>query len=1094
MGIEQSDGNDPHCNPPSLLAVQKLLSNLISQSQLVSKPIPSFVKIKGESRPYANLTILGQTFPAMLDSGATRTVCGSIGAQRLLKLGFKYAKSKFSHPPAISTADDTPHVIKHQFSIPVHFDGSFAIIEVLSAPTMPLDIVLGTPFMHSFKMGIFSPNSVWFPSPPSEDGSNGVNALADCEEYEALEEEKEQQRDLTDEQLALLQPIIDRFKELGDIPLGRTQVITHDIDTEGKPPCFTGTRPLSPAKEKKIEQEFLRFKQLGVVEPAQTAFRNAMTVVEKMKMGKLKLRLCLDSRKLNAITKVEKYDLPRIPTILARLGEAKFISKIDLKDAYLQIPLTERSKEKTAFFVRGHGVWQFITMPFGLVNCSATMQRLMDHLFGDLDGEVFVYQDDLVIVNRTFEEHLIALQIVADKLKCANLSINFPKSGFCLRNMRYMGYVVDELGLRPDPEKVSCVLKVPLPKTVTELRRFLGMAGWYRRFIHCFATVAAPMHDLVKGGGKGRKLVWDEKSISCFEKMKQCLVSAPLLQTPDFTKPFFIYSDASDGCIGGVLTQFCEDDPKQDRPIAYVSRKLRGAEMHYDTTEKECLAVVFCVDKFSEFVEGTEFTVCTDHSALTWLFKKKDLTGRLARWVLSLQQHHMNVKHVKGKHNVVADAISRFPIVQILNYICLLDLSRPSTDPWYDRMMNKVKSGRDRSHKYKVVQDKLFYNPSRNGRKLSNWNWKYVVPHESRPGILLECHDDPKSAHLGTQKTIDRILTKYYWPGVSVDVKKYVRECKVCQMSKSRNDRPAGLMGNYRPARSPWQMISMDLLGPFPRSRNGHVALLVVSDWFTKYPCLMPLRTTVAKTIVKSVEERIFLEYSVPQTVVMDNGPQFARSNEIKSLLQRYGIKRLWNNCIHHPQSNFTERHNKTIGAALRSYIKENHKDWDKFLPQISLALRLAVNSITGYSPFFLNHAREYVSHPDDYLLSEVEVNDEDAVLSRSKFIRKFHEIQKDICRKMEKSHERNKRYYDRNRLERSLGLGDKVYYRNRVQSDAAKHFCKKLAPLYMPGVIVTKLSPLAYEVSDEDGNNVRKFHIQDLRPRNDSSIAPVEI
>lgn len=189
-------------------------------------------------------------------------------------------------------------------------------------------------------------------------------------------------------------------------------------------------------------------------------------------------------------------------------------------------------------------------MPFGLVNCSATMQRLMDKLFGDLDGMVFVYQDDLVIVSEEFDEHIRLLSVVSDRLKHANLSINFDKSGFCLKNMRYMGYIVDENGLRPDPERVSCVLKVPLPKTVTELRRLLGMAGWYRRFIHRFAEVAAPLQDLLQGGGKGRKLVWNEKTTECFNELKHELVSAPLLQPPDFTKEFIISCDASYGCIG----------------------------------------------------------------------------------------------------------------------------------------------------------------------------------------------------------------------------------------------------------------------------------------------------------------------------------------------------------------------------------------------------------------------------------------------------------------------------------------------------------------------------------------------------------------
>ena len=1011
-----------------------------------------------------------------------RNVCGSIGAKRLLALGFKYKRVREHYAPAIGTADNTPHEIKHQFSIPVHFDGQFAIIDILSAPTLPLDIVLGPPFMRAFKMGIFTPNSIWTPDDSSHSPVYDLDLISDLDECVVPDEEQEQQRELSEQQILELAPVIEKFRKLGDVLLGRTDVITHDIDTGDNRPCFTGTRPLSPAKEKKIEEEFLRFKQLGVIEPAQTSYRNAMTVVEKMKMGKLKLRLCLDSRKLNAITRVEKYDLPRIQTILSRLGEAKFISKVDLKDAYLQIPLTERSKEKTAFFVRNHGVWQFITMPFGLVNCSATMQKLMDRLFGDLEGTVFVYQDDLIVVNKTFEEHLETLRKVADVLAKAKLSINFEKSGFCLKNMRYMGYVVDELGLRPDPEKVSCVLKVTLPKTVTELRRFLGMAGWYRRFIHCFATIAAPMYDLIKGGGKGRRLVWNEKAIQCFETMKRSLVSAPLLQSPNFDKPFYIYSDASDGCIGGVLTQMCEDDPKQDRPIAYVSRKLRGAEEYYDTTEKECLAVVFCVEKFLEYVEGSEFTVCTDHSALTWLFKKKDLSGRLARWVLSLQQHNMIIKHVKGKLNVVADAISRFPIVQILNYVHLLEFISPSKDEWYENLLEQVKLGTARSRRYKELGNKLFYDPSIKGRRLSNWKWKLVVPSEGRQAVLNECHDDPKSAHLGIQKTIDRVMDRYYWPGLSNDVKKYVKECLVCRTCKHDNRKPHGMMGRYREARNPWEMVSMDLLGPFPRSKLGHVALFVVSDWFTKYPILIPLRTTVAKTIVKNVESRVFHEFGVPKVAITDNGPQFARSNEFKGMLNRYGIKRLWSNCVYHAQSNFTERHNKTIGAALRSYIKENHRTWDANLPLIALALKTAVNAVTGYSPFFLNHAREFVFHANEYDLDEVDEDETDPIERRTKFISKFREIAKSIHEKMKKSHARNKRYYDKGRSDCTFKVGDRVLVRNHVKSDASKSFNKKLAPLYVPGVIKSQISPIVFMVSIGNDEDLRKYHVQDLR------------
>lgn len=315
---------------------------------------------------------------------------GRPGYKRLISLGFKYRKISEKHEPVISTADNTLHAVRHIFSIPVHFDRMFAIIQVLGAPSLPDDLILGIPFMNSFRMGFFTPHSTWTPENVTEydpdESCNGLEYLntlcieADIPEFE-LENIPGQQRSLSNDQKRQLQPVVDEFEKLGNILLGRTDAISHDIDTGDNPPCFTRTRPTSPAKEQKIEQEFLRFKSLEVIQPAQTAFRNAMTMtmVERYKSGKLKLRLCMDSRKLNAITKVEKYDIPRITTILSRLGTARYMSKIDLKDSYLQIPLTPRSKEKTAFFIKGHGVWQFIIMPFGLVNCSATMQRLIKY-------------------------------------------------------------------------------------------------------------------------------------------------------------------------------------------------------------------------------------------------------------------------------------------------------------------------------------------------------------------------------------------------------------------------------------------------------------------------------------------------------------------------------------------------------------------------------------------------------------------------------------------------------------------------------------------------------------------------------------------
>lgn len=434
---------------------------------------------------------------------------------------------------------------------------------------------------------------------------------------------------------------------------------------------------------------------------------------------------------------------------------------------------------------------------------------------------------------------------------------------------------------------------------------------------------------------------------------------------------------------------------------------------------------------------------------------------------------------------MVADAISRFPIVQILQYAALLDFLQPTGDAWYERLLKEVESGNARSRRYKLEKGKLFYDPSVKGRRLSNYRWKLVVPLEGRSDVLRECHDDPKSAHLGVQKTIDRVMDRYYWPGLTRDIKAYVKGCDVCKTTKHDNVKPLGTMGKYRMSEHPWQMISMDLLGPFPRSRSGFTSLLVVSDRFTKYLCIIPLRNATAKNVVKNVETKIFNEFGVPQSVIMDNGPQFARSNAMKLMLKRYGIRRLWSNCIYHAQSNFTERHNKNIGAALRAYVRDNHRDWDLHLSEISSALRTAVNSVTGYSPFFLNHAREFIFHASDYdLLSSNEDGAARDIEARTDFIRKFQGVSKDISRRMFKAYERNKKYYDRKRSSMEFQTGDKVYVRNHVKSDASAQFCKKLAPIYLTGKIIAKLSPVAYMAVDDEGRNERKCHIQDLRFR----------
>lgn len=316
-----------------------------------------------------------------------------------------------------------------------------------------------------------------------------------------------------------------------------------------------------------------------------------------------------------------------------------------------------------------------------------------------------------------------------------------------------------------------------------------------------------------------------------------------------------------------------------------------------------------------------------------------------------------------------------------------------------------------------------------------------------------------------------------------MDVDKYVNSGQICKESKTLTRAPYGLMGKYKNATKPWQFISLDLMGPFPRSTKGNRFLLVVCDWFTKYSCLFPLRDATAKKIVEIVENRIFLEYGVSEIIVADNGKVFT-GNEWQNLIRKYNVNKMWYNTYYHPQNNFTERTNKVIGAALRSYVGDNHKKWDKNLPEIQVALRTAVNAVTGYTPFYLNYAREFPFSGEEHRLCSDPVPDAnmDAIGKRSKFIDSFTAISTEVSRKMFEAYKMNKKYYDKGKIKISFNVGDTVYKRNYVKSSAIDDVSAKLCKKYIKCTITQKLSDLVYRLSDEDGKDLGKWHISQLK------------
>ena len=322
----------------------------------------------------------------------------------------------------------------------------------------------------------------------------------------------------------------------------------------------------------------------GIIEPSESPWSSCPVIVPK---SNGKHRFCTDFRLVNQVTKRDAYPIPHMDNIFDKLRSARYISTLDLSQAYHQIPLEAKSREVTAFTIPGRGLMQFTRMPYGLTNAPATFQRIMDNLIRpEWSPHVFAYLDDIVIVTESFDKHIKWLKIVLEALKKGNLQVNKNKSKFCVSEVKYLGYVVDANGLHADPDKIKPIAEYPAPTNLRQLRRFLGMMGWYSRFIPHFADYRAPLNQLTP---KGVKWHWDTAQQEAFETLKLALTQAPVLARPDFTRLFCLQTDASDIAIAAVLTQ---DFDGEEHRIYYVSRTLTKTERNYTVTERECLAVL----------------------------------------------------------------------------------------------------------------------------------------------------------------------------------------------------------------------------------------------------------------------------------------------------------------------------------------------------------------------------------------------------------------------------------------------------------------------------------------------------------------------
>lgn len=1027
-------------------------SNLCSQAPANTSKFSAILDyvlchVKDDRRPYLRVNIYGVEFLGLLDSGCNITVIGKYGWDILKNVCvLNNTTSK-----TCTVANGETCSVSGSVSVPLTLENKTIVMSVLVVPSLPHCIILGVDFWSKMKVvpDLFS--GIW--NFRSDDSEICVNALQAVDHLKPVEKQK------------LDEFIEQTFQNMPD-KLGCTHIVEHEIRTNS-PPIKQRHYPLSPVLQKQVNQELDQMLKDGIIEPSNSPWASPIVLVKKPDGT---FRFCVNYKKLNEVSLPDAYPLPFISSTLDKLRDARYLTTLDIKSAYWQIPVAESSRPYTAFVVPTRGLFQFRRMPFGLHNAPATWQRFIDRVIGvDLEQYCFVYLDDICICTPTFEKHLEVLQTVINRIRDAGLTLNREKCKFCKPELKFLGYVVGASGLMVDPEKVEAIIRIPIPKTVSEVRRLVGIASWYRRFVPNFSTIVSPLTSLLR---KNAKFVWDSNCEAAFEQIKNCLVSAPILTCPNFDLPFTIQTDASDYGIAGVLTQVQDG---HEKVICYVSRSLTKSERRFSVTEKETLAVLFAVEKLRPYVEGTRFTVVTDHYSLKWLFSIKDPVGRIARWALRLQQYDFEVVHRKGKDSVVPDALSRaVPVIDTL------DVSDQTSDKWYQKMLSQVTENPDKYPLWRSEQGKLYKKVRLRYSELRDIEWLEVVPKDKRGEVIQKNHDPPTCGHLGTSKTASRISEKFYWPKLYADVAKYVRNCTICLSTKPEQKKPAGLMLSQVPTVTrPWQLVSVDIVGPLPRSSNGNSYILSVCDCFSKYVLLFPLRSVTAPNVTKLIEEQVILIYGAPNKIISDNGVQF-KSRLYKDMLDKYDIKPSYT-ANYHPQCNPVERIHRVVKTMLTSYVSDNQRQWDKYIARIGWAIRSCKHDVTGETPNFINFGREVcisgTSKPK--VGEEIQFQRE----SDKKKPLVLHQLYQDVQKRLKKAYERSRNVYNLRKRDEKFSQNQKVWKRNFAISDASKHFTSKLAPKFTgPFTISRVLSPYTYELVDNHGRQHGVWHAKDLK------------
>lgn len=825
---------------------------------------------------------------------------------------------------------------------------------------------------------------------------------------------------LGEQQREEVQKLCNRYRDVFVGPsgkLGLTQLLKHRIELkEGAKPIHKMPHRQSPMMREAMNDILQEQMGQGIIERCQgSPWASPAFLVAKGSAtvgGKKRWRMVVDYRGLNAATIDRVLNIPRADDIFDNVGQTcpKFFSCLDLQAGFHQMPIDKADRDKTAFITHS-GTYSYATLPMGMTNSPRSFQLLMDLvLTGASYKYALAFLDDVIIFSPSYKDHLAHLEDVFQRLREARLKLRASKCVLFRNKIKYLGHSLSAEGISPHEDNIKPIRALQTPGNVSAVQSFLGMVGYYRKFIRNFACRAKPLTNLTR---EGVPFQWGINEQESFDDLRSAILGRDILSYPDFTKPFELTTDACNYGMGAVLAQ--RNEQGQAKPVAFAAKTFSHAEENYPITEKELCAVVWACNHFRVYLESRRFQLFTDHKALNWMLTTSKLNPKMARWVTTLQGFKFDISHVKGKNNVVADALSRLPAhSQICNrpldviieeraeYVqqkrkrrddkevhSIEGIERPKgaerlsigqidrADIIKEQMRDKfclpliayLRDGIlpqcDKEARRTllaeinyILEEDVLYRLDTAKRVKHGARALLVMPRSLVKGLLRMHHEESFGSHMGASKMTNTMRMSFFWVGMARDIIQYCKSCHICNETKRMTHPIRAPLTLREPSPRPWAIANLDAMEDLPLTSAGNKHIINVVDFYSRYLISFPVPDLTANTLIEHFYPLVVCRVGGIGRLVMDNGSAFI-SKTFEVFCAKFGIAQSFITALNPKASGLVERTNRSVLGILRTLVNDRQDDWDKYLPSVAAGINMTPVYATGHSPHLLLHGVE---------------------------------------------------------------------------------------------------------------------------------------